>query len=171
MVKASKTASIPEKEQRLENYNKVVAAAELGGIQLVQLAFDVSPEFYAKRDEAELGYVVTPESSMYDEEEGFAACIINFDVAATVDEEVLLRCNAKYSVMYKVAEPCDEEAVNAFLKRVGIFACYPYFRGVFANLDWAANACLPPLPIHKEAPKPKPKVRKKSNRAIATNDV
>lgn len=150
------------KEQRLEEYNKVVAAAELGSIQLIKLEFDVSPDYHQKQSEVDLGYVITPDVSHYDLDEGFAGCVINFEVSAKHDDERLLHCEATYTVTYSIGEPCDEAAVKAFLGRVGVFACYPYFRGVFANLDWAANTRLPPLPVHREdlPRKPKPKPRK-----------
>lgn len=170
MMARAKAEPVVEKERLLENYNRVVAAADLGGIQLAKLEFDVSPKYYSQREKAELGYVVTLDSSVYDPDEGFAACIVNLDVDAIIDDESLLRCNAQYTVMYSVAEPCEEEAVKAFLERVGIFACYPYFRGLFANLDWSANTRLPPLPIHKEnikrKTKPKPKLRKRPSKTL-----
>ncbi|MDM9627094.1 hypothetical protein QTL95_14395 [Rhizobium sp. S152] len=167
MTKAQKAAADAEKlkEQRLEDYNKVVAVAELGSIQLVKLEFDVSPDYHQKQDEVDLGYVITPEVSHYDHDEGFAGCVINFEVSAKHDDERLLRCEATYTVTYAISEPCDETAVKAFLGRVGVFACYPYFRGVFANLDWAANTRLPPLPIHREdLPR---KTKKKSRKKLA----
>lgn len=171
MAKAAK-ADTEAEQQRQENYNRTVAVIDLSAIQLVKLDFDVSPEYYSHREEAELGYVVTLESSVYDSEEGFAACIVNFDVEAIFDDEALLSCKAKYTVMYTVAEECDEESVKAVLKRIGIFACYPYFRGVFANLDWSANTRLPPLPVHKEniRRKPKPRGRRKTPEATQSQD-
>lgn len=165
MAKASKAARAETKtshDERLEKYNAVVADAELGGIQLIKLDFDVSPEYYGDGSEIELGYIVRPESSEYDDEAGIAACIISFQVEAIRDDVALLQCNATYTVMYRIGEKRDEEAVKAFIERLGVFACYPYFRGVFANLDWAANTRLPPLPVHKEEVKRKRKPKKAS---------
>ncbi|MGV2018172.1 hypothetical protein [Agrobacterium sp. 22-223-1] len=171
MAKASKDAldnKVKEQDERRDNYNRVVAAAELGAIQLVKLDFDVSPDYYIEQADAELGYVVKAESSEYDEESRLAACIISFQVNALRGDEPLLQCNATYTVMYEIADDCDIDAVKTFVERVGVFACYPYFRGVFASLDWAANTRLPPLPVHKEETKKKAKskARKKAVKAL-----
>ena len=173
MATASKVAAAEAealKRERLENYNKVVAAAELGAIQLVKLDFDVSPEYFGENDETQLGYVITPESSEYDADAGIAVCVIEFQVNAMRDDIPVLQCNATYTIMYGISETCDTDAVKAFIERVGVFSCYPYFRGVFASLDWAANTRLPPLPIHKEEVKRKAKPRKKSAKVLKAQE-
>jgi hypothetical protein len=173
MAKASKVAAAEAealKRERLENYNKVVAAAELGAIQLVKLDFDVSPEYFVESDENQLGYVITPESSEYDPDAGIAVCAIEFQVNAMRGEAPVLQCNATYTIMYSISETCDVHAVKAFIERVGVFSCYPYFRGVFANLDWAANTRLPPLPIHKEEVKRKANPRRKNTKALQSQE-
>jgi hypothetical protein len=156
MAKGAKIASEDEDAKR-ERYNRVVESAELSGIQLVEVSFNVEPRYYGVQDEVKLGYDVKPEDSYYDPSESFAACIVKFHVDGKDSEGTALKCDAKYTVAYRVAESCEEEAVKLFLRRVGVFACYPYFRGLFANLDWAANTRLPPLPVHKE-----PRVMKKN---------
>ncbi len=168
MAKASTAVSDEKRrleEQHRDDYNKVVASAELGAIQLIKLDFVVSPEYYINAEAAKLGYVITPESCDYNEEGGFCACVINFQVDAALEDESLLRCSASYLIMYEISETCEPNAVKAFVERVGVFACYPYFRGVFANLDWAANTHLPPLPVHRETVKRKAKRKSRSKAA------
>ncbi|WP_105371690.1 hypothetical protein [Neorhizobium huautlense] len=164
MAKTTKSRTpARETEDHVDRYNKVVDAAELNGIQLVHVNFDVMSRYFDNEGSPAIGYVVKTEDTYYDVEDGFAACLVNFEVEAKDDSGVTLECSAKYTVSYRLSEACDEKAVKIFLRRVGVFACYPYFRGLFASLDWSANTRLPPLPVHKEnvATRPKKKVPKK----------
>lgn len=151
MARTAKPVSSASADDHIEQYNDVVDRAEISAVQLLNIDFDVSPRYYAnERKENIIGYEVRTEESFYDQKEGFAACLVSFDVEAKDDEGPTLECKARYTVSYRISKPCDEKSVKVFLDRVGVFACYPYFRGLFANLDWAANTRLPPLPVHKE---------------------
>lgn len=172
MAKPAKTEAEAEKDKQIADYNKVVQVAELGEIQLFELNFSVSPDYYHGKEDAKLGYIVKTDSTFYDPDANFAACLVSFEVEAKHDEDIVLNCSAKYTATYNLSEACEKEAIEKFLNRVAVFACYPYFRGIFANLDWSANTRLPPLPIHKEDVKrtPKPKARKKAAKTIEVGD-
>lgn len=156
MAKASKRQTeTHELSDEAKLYNQVVACAELSNIQLIHINFDVQPRYFLEEpddeDEANLGYEISVDETHYEPSEGMAACMMSFDVSAGDSQGAALQCKAKYAVSYRMGEVCDEQAVETFLRRVGVFACYPYFRGLFAQIDWAANTHLPPLPIHKES--------------------
>ncbi|MBB4067159.1 hypothetical protein [Gellertiella hungarica] len=178
MAKSAKNKANKEVDERVEKYNAVVRAAELLHVRLIDLNFDVQPELYVTAPEdRDLGYIIKVMSAHYDEESGLAACFVDAEVTAHKaiqksdldaspeeeqrvdgnhesgdDEEAdpLVIAKARYSVAYGIEEKCDEEAVKMFLRRVGEFTCYPYFRSLVAQLDWAADTSLPPLPVHKE---------------------
>ncbi|WP_337267871.1 protein-export chaperone SecB [Oryzifoliimicrobium ureilyticus] len=131
-------------------YARVVDHANLEAVSLVNLNFSVKPTFFTKRSEIELGYEIGVEENSYNRETGSAISVIDCSVTAVVDEEKLFDCEAKYIVLYSILEECDEDAVQSFLNRVAVFACYPYFRSVVASVDWAAGTQLPPMPVHRE---------------------
>lgn len=142
-------------ESRLDRYNEVVGLANIQGVQLIRCGFDVKPIFFEDQEENDLSYSVEREASHYDEDIGIAAANIKFTVSSRKRRKKTLNCEAYYVVIYDNLKGCDRDAVDAFLRRVAPFAGYPYFRSLFANLDWAANIRLPPLPVHKEPTKSK----------------
>ena len=144
------------KKDPVKEYGRVVDAAELEAVNLIHMEFDVRPRYFTERDETQLSYTIDVDSQKYDEESGNAVAFISCAVGAHVEDEALLSFEGQYVVAYKVSEKCDHTAVETFLKRVAVFACYPYFRSVVANLDWAAGTGIPPMPVHKE-----PKVQAK----------
>lgn len=157
MAKSEKSVPVKTNDDHVDNYNKVVDCADISSVQLIHIEFNVLPRYYSNQKDQAIGYEVNTEDSYYNAGDGFAACLVSFKVEAKDDEGSNLECSARYTVSYRIAQPCDEKAVKTYLKRVGVFACYPYFRGLFANLDWSANTRLPPLPVHKENIKTRPK--------------
>jgi preprotein translocase subunit SecB len=153
----------------IAEYGKVVDSAELETISLVNLNFSVQPRYFEKQSDAELGYEINVAERHYNRERNSAMAVVECSVSASFDDDVVWHCEASYVVAYSIAQDCDTEAVTAFINRVGVFACYPYFRSMVANVDWAAGTRLPPLPVHREvrvAPVKKKKVgKKKSSKA------
>ncbi|QIO58035.1 protein-export chaperone SecB [Rhizobium leguminosarum] len=146
----------PKRDHLLE-YSKVVDASELEGVTLLGLNFQVNPRFFGERDDAELGYEIDVVEQKYEVEVNKAIAFIECSVYATINDDRVFNCDAKYVVIYELAEACDPQAVKMFLKRVAVFACYPYFRAVVANLDWSAGTNLPPMPVHREGMKKRSK--------------
>ncbi|CAN7433678.1 hypothetical protein LJR251_002771 [Rhizobium rhizogenes] len=165
MAKKLPKVQVP-KEERIDRYNSVVEAAQLNDIQLLNLSFAVNPAFFNENAENGLSYDVSLKETHYDSDAGAAVAFVECAVQARDGNEDTLLCTANYSIVYSLADRCDTEETKAFLQRVAPFACYPYFRGLFASLDWAANTHLPPLPIHKEAP-PREKQRKRAKTITA----
>lgn len=145
------------KSERVSHYEEVVDKASLNDVQLLALSFKVQPEFFADPESRKLGYEISENATYHDAVTGIASLFIDMSVTGTVGRKKVLNCKASYMVVYDNLVDCNEDAATAFLHRVGQFACYPYFRSLFASLDWAAGLRLPPLPVHKEPPKAKRK--------------
>ena len=136
--------------EALEAYNAVVRDADLQAVQLLDLSFNVDPAFFGDRSKRKFDLNIEQGANEFDSSKGAAFSFINIVVSVKRARKNTLLCRAKYVVVYENLNGCEEDAVKAFLDRVAPFACYPYFRSVFATLDWAAGTMLPPLPIHKE---------------------
>lgn len=149
-------------DERLEKYNQVVGSAELETVQLLDMSFEVKPAFFAPDAENTLSYDIDFDECHYSDDKAVAMALVNCGVLAKNGEEEDLIFSARYSVVYSFSARCDDEAVEAFLKRVAVFTCFPYFRTMFANVAWAANTHLPPLPVHKEPVAPKKKATQKT---------
>ena len=65
------------------------------------------------------------------------------------EEEPLLDITCSYFVVYSIDADLNEHAVHDFVKRVGQFATFPYFRAMVAHYNWEAGAELPTLPVLK----------------------
>lgn len=150
MVKKPKSIQpeLPEiPKPNREHYNDVVASAKLVAIQLAKSRFDVSPEFYDSDLKKKLGFDHSDISTTFDRDENIVIGRFGFGCEAKGGRKSLLKATAEYIVIYEVHEGANGDAVEAFCARVGVFAAYPYFRALVANLAWAANAKLPPLPV------------------------
>jgi hypothetical protein len=147
------------KADHLACYDEVVSKASLNDIQLIGLEFKLKPDFFSDTSKRKLGYEIEQNAVHYDPEAGIAASFISMSVTGMVGRKKVLSCKASYSIVYDNIDNCDDSAVEAFLQRVSQFACYPYFRSLFASLDWAAGLKLPPLPVHKEAPRTRAKAQ------------
>lgn len=144
------TSTDKEAKLRIEKYNQVVEKARLQSVSMTNVVFGVKPTFFEENGKKSLSYDIELVNAVYEPEEAAAMAFVTFKVDAKNGRAKGLVCKAEYIVAYDNLEDCDEEAVKVFLRRVGSFTIYPYFRSLFANLDWAANTSLPPLPIHKE---------------------
>lgn len=153
----AKSSNETSKAEVLERYNNVVARAELQTIQLTDFSFHVDPGHFVKAGNRKLSYQIKNEVNEFFREDGLAFAHVDMTVNAKVDRKKTLACTAKYVAVYDNLGDCDEKEVKVFLSRVAPIACYPYFRGIFASLNWAAGADLPPLPVHREPTIPRPK--------------
>lgn len=140
-------------EVSAELYNQVVDAAELSSVQMVNLKFDVKPSFF-KSKKREFHYDGSIKYIDFDAENGNAIALTNFIVEARSGKSKILVCKADYICAYNSIVDCDKAAIDTYLRRVAIFAAYPYFRSLFASLDWAASTSMPILPVMRQkAPK------------------
>jgi hypothetical protein len=147
-----------EKAKRLAAYDEVVRAAKLAGIKLYSSSFKINPEYYPARDEElesqksllNRGFTWTHEPVGFVKESGILAGVFNWGIEVKKGRKRLVSAKAGYMVIYTDVPPVDDEPALAFLKKVGRFACYPYFRSYVAQMGWAAEADLPILPVLKD---------------------
>ena len=157
---ATRDPSVRPTGWTVEDYDHVVEMAELRSVRLVSVSFAVKPDLTSRPDERDLEYHAENTKNVVDEATGIGLAYVTFTVSAGRGRKRLLQCTADYVASYNDLAGCEEKAAQAYLGRVGLFACYPYFRSVFANLDWASLSRLPPLPVIKDfARKPKTKAQ------------
>lgn len=124
------------------DYNKVATNAELGDVRLLRLRADVPPSAEALT----LTYGRDLLSCDHDAESRAAAAIFRFHVKGKAGRKKSLSIEADYAVIYEVGADAHPNAARAFVTNIGLFAAYPYFRGLVAQVVWNAGVDLPPLP-------------------------
>lgn len=139
-------------ERRLEKYNQVIENVQLLSVQLIESEFKVRREFLSMgtKGRKKLEYNVTPGEIFFDAESGNGAIKFSCEAFAKAGRVKAVSCKAVYAVVYENLHGCDEEAASAFLKRIGRYTCYPYFRALFGILNGEAQTHMPPLPVLKE---------------------
>lgn len=152
-----------------ELYNHVVDTASLVTIQLRKHDFDVKADFYSPSTKRKLGFERECGGALYDQESQVVAGTYRFVVSAKASRRVILKSVAEYLVMYEFSQPVDKDAAEAFCKRVGLYAAYPYYRALISQLSAAANLDLPTLPMiatrgsHLRAPEAQTKGKPQNN--------
>ena len=133
-----------------EEYNDVAGAAELAQIMLVSSNFEVKPEFWKakKEDSDKIKHIYDWDILQYDydQKEGSAMSRIIFVIHLKYGRKIVLDINCSYLIIYKGIPDKHPEAVEMFMKRIGRFAAYPYFRTHVSQLSWESNTKLPILP-------------------------
>jgi preprotein translocase subunit SecB len=127
-------------------YNAVAVAAQLEAINLLASNFDTSPECLADHSKWKLSYARKVVSCTCDEEGGYVAAILRYEVTAKFGRKKAMTCGADYGIYYSIPEGSKADAAIGFCRNVGAFAAYPYFRSLVAQLTWNAGINLPPLP-------------------------
>lgn len=156
-----------DKSEVLARYNHVVECAELRTIQLTDFNFHIDPQHFSPEVKRSFVYDIDNHANEFSAENGLALAHVDVSVYCKVERKKTLKCTAKYIAVYDNLSDCDEKEVKAFLSRVAPIACYPYFRALFANLNWAAGADMPPLPVHREPTIP----RSAGNRSQTTRET
>jgi len=137
-------------------YNKLVAAANLRDIRLVESSFAIAPDGLETRPELKLVHTCEIENAHADIADGLLVAIVAAAASAVIagedrgSETELVSARCRYLIVYNIVGNPTEAAVDTFAKRVARFAAYPYFRAHFAELASQAGLMLPPLPVIKE---------------------
>lgn len=139
-----------EKKAEIAAYNKVARNAQLRGIVLFESNFFMLPQYaieVAKEDtKQELSFDSKYRELDVDIEGGGATCEWTWHVAAVLKRKKNLFIQAKYVLFYDGISECDKESISMFMRKVGKFASYPYFRAHVHHVSGEANASLPILP-------------------------
>jgi hypothetical protein len=132
-----------------DNYNAVVAQAQLADISLMSLHFNVEPQIFAHLRELKLSFDVEVSGiSQHDKpQDDFVSGVFEWSVEGRHNDKVLLSIEASWFVMYRGVGGQQPKAIEAFVDRVGRFASYPYFRSLVAQISWSSNIELPILPV------------------------
>lgn len=138
----------------VSKYNTVAGAARLAEIVLTRANFvtKLGASFaLADPDSAvKLTYNDELTDAAFDAEAGILAGTFNWKAEIKSGRAILVRLTASYSIFYENLAQADEKHSLAYLAKVGRFATYPYFRGIFSVHAGAAGLSVPPLPSLKE---------------------
>lgn len=137
-----------------EKYNSVVSHATLRDIRLVGTKFDLKPEAI-EIAERKWDFNITEQLEDWtcDNEKGTLTGIFSYSASCVEGRRKLLNVTTRYMCSYRLSDLCDDTAAYHFLKRVGRFAAYPYFRAIFATLTQQSGIILPPLPVISDGPR------------------
>ena len=140
-----------------ESYSAVAEAAEISDISLIYCQFDMQPEYRSEKGKAEesgknlrMFFGPSYSSLAYQPDIGAVGAVITWELSVKSGRRKILKLRCDYTCIYHGLEDKDEEAAKAFLRRVGRFATFPYFRSFASQLSWSSGAELPTLPILKE---------------------
>ena len=152
-TKKLKSESPVEPKISPRDYNKVVSAAELADLRLIDCSFEVKPEYlFAIQDEEQAGKIVQRffpevEQGRFDPLLGVLGGHVVWSAIAKLGRKHVLRVKAGYLVIYDELEELDEPCVREFFERNAKLQTYPYFRGLVARLTSDAGIPTMPLPI------------------------
>ena len=138
-------------------YNAVVESAELMDIRLISSSFDMSvslPGLLRRQREAGeslIRWLYESELSeyAYSDDDGFLFGQFSWKTVGKESRKHVVSVKATYIVVYQLAPGLSGHYVGIFLKKVGRFATYPYFRTLVATLHADARLDVPPLPVLK----------------------
>lgn len=133
-----------------QNYNAVVGAAQLADIILVSSNFKVEPGHFEAKAEKSFSYQLSDVKVTVNSEQGRAQGAFTWKVQATYAENTTFMLFATYIAVYVNVLHQQEDSIRAFVRRVGTFATYPYFRSHASHISWASKAELPTLPVLTE---------------------
>ena len=132
-----------------EAYNAVARAAKLRRISLYHSNFTVKPDYFGsqrKEDAPKPRFRGDFGDHYYDKETGQAGCEWKWGIVVREGRKTLLSIDVVYFILYAGLENRDADQVTRFLRRVGRFASYPYFRAHVSQLNWESGANLAILP-------------------------
>lgn len=144
--------SYASKEFDSSIYNDVAKNADLVDCRMIDCKFSVQPEFYKKRDAAELKFSFDgkPRNPTFLEDEGVAAATFYWSANASYSRKKLLKVSAQFLLMYDGLIDMPPNYAITYVYKVGRFTSYPYFRSVVSTMCANAQADMPLLPSLKE---------------------
>jgi len=132
-------------------YRDVVASSMLQEVRLTKSSFDVKQDYFANVDqELSLSFDGQMANVHYDSEIGVAIGDFLWSAYVKKKKKQLCKIKSQYMVVYTVDKNSDERAVCKFVKTVGRFAIFPYFRVLVSQYSSASSANLPVLPVLKQ---------------------
>lgn len=143
-------ATSPTRRSSAEEYSDAVGAAEMVSIRLIKSDFVVEPEGLGHDKSAwKRAYDCQVKNVSFDRTRRLLTGIVSADATCKLGRKRLISLKSSYLLVYSVEGEPTEAAAEIFVKRVGAFAAYPYFRAHFSDACSQAGITLPPLPILK----------------------
>lgn len=136
-----------------DEYSKVSCAARLREIKLIASSYMVRPEaFEAAQDPNELKNSFSGKciDFIFDANDGLAWGRFQWVAEIKAGRKACLKLSSEYLVLYSDIFECDELHVEAYFRKIGRFATYPYFRATFSHNIGETGILLPPLPTLSE---------------------
>ena len=81
-----------------------------------------------------------------------STCIFQLEAFKKKGRRKVFQQKDRFIVYYNISTDCDASHAIAFTKKVGLMACYPYFRAHVASTASLANAEIPILPTISAMP-------------------
>jgi len=149
-------AKVPSKDQKVDAgaFNELVAHARLQSLRLIDSKFDMkATALEENRDN--WAYKVGDALSDWhlDCESLTLRGQYSYWAGCSDGRRRPVSLKATYLATYKLSQGCEEDPAVAYLRRVGRFSCYPYFRALFSILTEQGGLHLPPLPVISEQPR------------------
>lgn len=155
-VKALKDNEIPDNEIigdiDPKIYNQIAKCAQLLSVQMIESNFVILPQFFNRGRGTKPGIDFSDVHAAFDEESRVVTCIFALDSYVKSGNKRVFSCKGKFVVFYGIPSECDETHATAFARKVGLTACYPYFRSYVASTASMANAEIPILPTISAMP-------------------
>lgn len=146
-----------------EQYSEAVESARLVSIRLIKSEFVVEPEALGRdRSSWKHGYDCKSTASSFDATRKLLTGLVVADASCKIGRKRIVWLKCRYLIAYSIDGAPTEEAATSFVRRVSVFAAYPYFRSHFSESCSQAGIALPPLPVLKEPRQKIAKVRSKA---------
>ena len=139
----------PKPSFDVEAYNAVARTAKLRRIALLRSHFSVHPAYFTLMSTEKAPkprYSGDFGKYYFDSEKGRATCEWKWGIKVVDKRKITLSIGVIYIIIYSGLENQNEDSVIRYLKRVGRFSSYPYFRAHVSQLNWESGANLPILP-------------------------
>lgn len=133
-------------------YNQIARCAELLSVQMIESSFVISPQFFDRKPTDRPGVEFSDVHAAFDGESRVVTAIFSLDSHVKRSKKRVFSCKAKFVVFYGIAAECDETHAEAFARKTGLVACYPYFRAYVSTTAAMANADIPILPTISAMP-------------------
>jgi hypothetical protein len=144
-------AAVNARKAWVSAYNSVVDASELSNVLLISLTFSVDPEYYSDDgSDRKLRFDAEVDTPHFDSESGSATGLFHWFLEAKKGEEVQLSVKSSWYILYTGLKDQNEDAIRAFVERIGRLATYPYFRTLVSQITWASGTNLPIMPVLRE---------------------
>jgi hypothetical protein len=131
-------------------YNAVVANAQLVDVLLIGCNFKMAAKYF-EVPSRDLHFALEKVSILPSDDSGTARGAFQWVVRALSDNEAILEISATFVAIYASLNGQSVKAVESFVRRLGPFTTYPYFRSHVSELRWMSKANLPLLPVLTEA--------------------